>query len=48
VTFDKEWNMVGEKRYAGSARERVVPIKTRGRSQILAQDAQQVHWSKRG
>jgi hypothetical protein len=48
VSFDKEWNMVGEKHYAGSARERVVAVKTSGRWQILSQDEQQLHWTKRG
>jgi hypothetical protein len=48
VSLDKEWNMVGETRYAGSVRERVVAVKTRRGWQIISQDEQQVYWSKRG
>jgi hypothetical protein len=47
VSFDKEWNMVGEKRYAGSARERVIVRKTRGGWQIVSQDEQQIYWTRR-
>jgi hypothetical protein len=48
VTFDKEWDLAGERRYAGSARERVVAVKNRRAWEILMQDEQQVYWTKRG
>jgi hypothetical protein len=48
VSFDKEWDMVGARRYAGSASERLAAVKTRVGWQIILQDEQQLYWTKRG
>jgi hypothetical protein len=47
VTFDKEWDMAGERSYAGAAKHRVTAVKTKHQWQIVAEEEQQVYWARR-
>jgi hypothetical protein len=47
VTFDREWDIAGERRYAGAARERVALAHMSGSWKIIREDEQQVYWIKR-